>query len=149
MPSASLAVSACVGLYTVTLDDDATLLRAGAEQLDGLVVAGFGVGHVPEPLVPVLADLATRVPVILASRTAAGPVLTTTYGFPGSERDLIAHGLIPAGWLNPYKARVLLRTLLTSGVTRPTIAAAIAAAGGLNAPTAWPWPAPAVPAPRS
>ncbi|GIF72147.1 hypothetical protein Asi02nite_16650 [Asanoa siamensis] len=56
----------------------------------------------------VLTALAAAKPVVLASRIGAGPVLTHTYGYPGAEADLIARGLIPAGTLDPWKARVLL-----------------------------------------
>ncbi|GAB3509714.1 asparaginase domain-containing protein [Phytohabitans suffuscus] len=132
---------ATVGLHTTTLDDDPTVLGAISTRVDGLVVAAFGVGHVPEPLVGTLTTLAARVPVVLASRTPAGPTLTRTYGFPGSEQDLIARGLIPAGWLHPYKARILLRALLAAEAGREHIVAAITTAGGLADPTAWPWPA--------
>src|SRR5262249_40233073 len=37
----------CVGLVTITLGDDGVLVDALAEHVNGLVVAGLGVGHVP------------------------------------------------------------------------------------------------------
>ncbi|MFI7025745.1 asparaginase [Micromonospora sp. NPDC049900] len=140
LPPPHLAEHARVGLHTVTLDDDPTVLDAIGARVDGLVIAGFGVGHVPEPLVDTLGTLAGRIPVVLASRAPAGPTLTRTYGFPGSEQDLITRGLIPAGWLHPYKARILLRALLNATANPQDIATAITTAGGLTAPTAWPWP---------
>ncbi len=129
-----------VGLYTVTLGDDGALL-AGADSLDGLVVAGFGVGHVPQRLVDQLTALVARIPVVLTSRTGAGPVLASTYAFPGSESDLQHRGLIGAGFLDPYKARLLLHTLLTAGADPDAIAAGFAAAGGTGDLARWPWPA--------
>jgi L-asparaginase len=107
-----------VALVTAVLDDDGTMLPALAGRADGLVVAALGVGHVPVPWVEPLSDLVAQMPVVLASRIGAGPVLTSMYGFPGSEADLIDRGLIPAGPLDPYKARVLLHRLLAGG-TKP------------------------------
>ncbi|MBH1932771.1 asparaginase [Streptomyces sp. AV19] len=122
-PMKPLAQGARVGLYTVSLGDDGALLGRWDDACDGLVVAAFGVGHVPQQLVDALEQLATRIPVVLASRIGSGPVLTHTYGFAGSETDLIKRGLIPAGSLSPYQARLLLHQLIAHGTGRDAIAA--------------------------
>lgn len=128
-----------VGLITVAFGDDGALVEAVADRVDGLIIAAFGVGHVPANLVPLLEKVAARVPVVLASRTGAGSTLHDTYGFPGSERDLLARDLIGAGFLDPLKARILLHCLITAGVDHATIAAAFAAAGGYADADSWPW----------
>ncbi|MGW1059679.1 asparaginase domain-containing protein [Micromonospora rubida] len=118
-----------VALHTVTLDEDTDLVTNLFRGRDGVVVAGFGVGHVPPALAPVLGELAERVPVVLTSRTGAGAVLRHTYGAVGSETDLQRRGLVNGGLLDPYKAKVLLRVLLASGADRAGIAAEFARRG--------------------
>jgi L-asparaginase len=129
-----------VGLVVTSLGDDGAMLDGMAQRYDGLVVAGFGVGHVPAGHVEPLEGLAATIPVVLTSRTGAGPVLLSTYSFPGSELDLLARGLIPAGLLDPYKARILLHLLIATGCDRSTIHDAFEAAGGHTDPSSWPWP---------
>lgn len=103
-----------VPLIVTVLDDDGGLFDAVAD-CDGLVVAAFGVGHLGPEIAHRAAELAATRPVVLASRTGAGTVHVATYGGPGSESDLIGRGLLPAGGLDAYKARLLLLALLASG----------------------------------
>ncbi|MFC6091566.1 asparaginase [Saccharothrix lopnurensis] len=137
-----------IGLVTATLGDDGSLLRGLDDHLDGLVVAAFGAGHLPTTWVPPLQELAKRIPVVLASRTGAGSVLADTYAFPGSEHDLLARGLIRAGFLDPLKSRLLLHGLLATHADTATVTAAFAAAGGHGTPHDWPYPSPTAPGAR-
>lgn len=107
--------SARVPVLAATMEPDVETWRAvvGAG-IDGLVVEGMGVGHVPQLLAPILVDAAASFPVVLATRTGGGSVHERTYGFVGSEQYLIDNGLISAGWLDPLKARVLTALELRS-----------------------------------
>jgi L-asparaginase len=147
LPAPTPSVNPMVAIHTAVLGDDPAVVGALAEHVDGLVVAGMGAGHVPEILVDPLAKLAAHIPVVLTSRTGCGPVLRRTYGYPGSERDLIGHGLIPAGSLHPLKARILLRCLLACHADGDQILKAFAVAGQYANHTEWPWPHNAWPGP--
>ncbi len=118
-----------IALYTALFDDDARSLDGIAATCQGLVVAGFGAGHVSSGLAATLGDLAARIPVVLTSRTGAGSVLSNTYGAVGSERDLRERGLINGGFLHPYKARILLRLLVAADVDSDGVHAAFADRG--------------------
>ncbi|WP_431282294.1 asparaginase [Humitalea sp. 24SJ18S-53] len=102
-----------VALLTWAMGEDGRMLAAlPGLGYAGLVLAGFGAGHVPAGVAPLLSDLAAQMPVVLATRCTTGPVFTSTYGYAGAEIDLIARGLVPAGMLAPAKARLLLGLLL-------------------------------------
>lgn len=95
----------------------------------GLVIEATGGGHVTARCVDELECLAGKMPVVLASRTAAGEVLQQTYSFVGSETDLIRRGLIPAGAMTGAQARMLLRLLLAANAPLGEIGAAFEALG--------------------
>jgi L-asparaginase len=57
-------------------------------------------------------------------------VLSHTYGFAGSEEDLLARGAMAAGWLDGRKARILLWSLLATGSPLSRIREVVAARGG-------------------
>jgi L-asparaginase len=110
------ALSHRIELLVMSSGDDGRLAEAAGSYADGLVIAGMGGGHVPPAAATVLVELARRMPVVLASRCLAGPVLTSTYRGVGAESDLIAAGLLPVGHLQPLKARLRLMVGLGLGI---------------------------------
>ncbi|MFF7644110.1 asparaginase domain-containing protein [Streptomyces canus] len=116
-----------VEIVTASLGSDGVLLDVLQDTVQGLVIAAFGVGHVPASWCNRLEALAATMPVVLASRIGTGSVLTSTYAFPGSESDLLARGLIAAGTLDPLKARLLLSACLAAGSSHAEIENAFAA----------------------
>ncbi len=125
-----------VALLETHLGDRGELLRLVASAgYDAVVVGGFGVGHLSAEMADAVAEVADRVPVVLASRTGRGPVLRATYGFPGSEQDLVARGALSAGWLDPRKARTLVWLLLAGGAESVELRQALEERGSAPGPT--------------
>ncbi|EYB69368.1 asparaginase/glutaminase [Deinococcus phoenicis] len=82
---------------------------------DGLVIAALGTGNLPAELLPLIARTAAAgKPVVIATRTHAGPVIPV-YGYAGGGATLVEAGAIPASFLNAHKARLLLLVLLSLG----------------------------------
>jgi L-asparaginase len=105
-----------VALLETFLGDDGELLGlVNDASFDGVVISAFGAGHVSAAMATMVSKAAERAPVVLASRAGAGAVLSATYGFAGSEQDLLSRGAISAGWLDARKARILLWSLLAAG----------------------------------
>ncbi|TNM36624.1 asparaginase [Nocardioides albidus] len=117
-----------VPLVATYLGDDGYVLEAllagGLDRIDGVVIAGFGAGHVSARMADAVGRLAGELPVVFASRTGSGPTGRAMYGYPGSEIDLLARGAVGAGWLSPVKARLLLWALALRGPVGPADVAA-------------------------
>lgn len=119
-----------VALVSWAMGDDGRLLWAlPGLGYAGTVIQGMGAGHVPAEAAEAVGALAARMPVVLASRCASGPVFTETYGYAGGEIDLIRRGVIPGGMLSGVKARLLMGLALRGGGGRGAVAAALAAYG--------------------
>jgi L-asparaginase len=104
-----------VALLTVGLGPEPELF----EQLPqlgfaGCVIEAMGAGHVPERLLPAIDALIAEMPVVLCSRAAFGPVCERTYGYRGSETDLLARGVLSGGALSSLKARIALAVCLAT-----------------------------------
>jgi L-asparaginase len=108
-----------VELIRVAAGIDDSLMRAAiAKQPDGIVLEGFGGGHLPLSLLPALDDaLAEGIAVVIATRGVAGPNLERTYRLEGAETDLIERGALTAGALAGHKVR--LRLLVGSALGLP------------------------------
>ncbi len=105
-----------VALLTIGMGDDPRLIEAlPGLGFEGAVIAAMGAGHVPAALAEPLGALAGQMPVVLSTRVVAGPVARNTYGYPGSEIDLLGRGLIHGGAIGALKARLLLQLGLAAG----------------------------------
>lgn len=87
----------------------------------GVVIAGFGSGHVSEQVRDALVPIIKEIPVFIATRTGAGSTTQAVYGYKGGEVDLQKMGAVMVGSLCPRKARLLLLAMLTENMDRVKI----------------------------
>jgi L-asparaginase len=93
---------------------DAVVEAGGAA---GLVVEGSGSGNVPGSAMPGIRRAVERgLPVVAATRVPGGAG-RSGYGSPGGGAELRELGVVGAGPLSSGKARLLLMTLLASGMS--------------------------------
>lgn len=86
------------------------LLERG--ELDGLVIAGLGLAHVPEAAMDaVRAVRASGIPVVLSTRVFTGRIVPLY----SNNVQLLETGAVEADNLSPWKARVLLIAALAHG----------------------------------
>ncbi|MGP0225131.1 asparaginase [Paenarthrobacter sp. NCHU4564] len=121
-----------VALLETHFGDDGSLVDlAVAAGYQGIIIGAFGVGHVSAAVAESISRAVASVPVVFATRTGAGTTFTQTYGFNGSESDLLHRGAIGAGWLLPRQARMLLERLIAGGSDRSVILEEFARRGAL------------------
>jgi L-asparaginase len=111
-------VAIVYGCVDPSVDGITALLGAGVQ---GLVFTGTGAGQLSEKERSALEAWNGPLPLMLRSnRCGSGPV----YG----DADQAQLGLLPAGCLNPQKARVLLILALIAGLDQPGLASLCEAA---------------------
>jgi L-asparaginase len=94
---------------------DGSLLRAALQSggLDGLVIAGLGLGGVPSAMFDAIQEARWRnIPVVISTRVPTGRVFPLS-ATRGSTLSLQRIGCVLADNLSPQKARVLLMLALT------------------------------------
>jgi L-asparaginase len=100
-----------------TAGDDGALARSAlATEPDGVVIGTLGAGHLSPAVLEIWAEAAAAMPIVAYCRPERGVVLNSTYGYPGSERDLRGTRIIPAGFLSPQAIRMKLLACLSAGL---------------------------------
>ena len=110
-----------IPVLSASLGDNDVMLRALLErkifeELDGLVISGLGDGDVPSTWVPLLRKLLrANIPIVLSARYPDG-IVQPTENYEGSAAQLLEMGLISAGMLSPYQARIKLAVGLAANL---------------------------------
>ena len=100
-------------IKTVAGMDGSFIASAIDRGVDGIVIEGFGRGHVPPPMVPAITDaIAAGITVVVTSRCGKGFV-RDVYDFEGGMSDLLAKGVIAGAGLPGTKARIRLVVVLS------------------------------------
>ncbi len=109
-----------IPIVTAALDDDGAAItslgRGSTGGHEAIVIAGAGAGRLSARAAEEAKQLVRDGEIVVFVRkTSHGVTTTGSYAYPGSESDLIAGGLLPAGLLSPEKTRLLLHVLLQAG----------------------------------
>ena len=117
-----------IPILNASIGDNDLILRAFLdnkkyEELDGLVVSGLGDGDVPSSWVsPLRKIIKAEVPIVLTSRYPDGFVQANE-NYEGSAAQLLEIGLIGAGMLSSYQARIKLAVALAANLKGEELAA--------------------------
>ena len=113
LPTTELTTT--VKLLQSGLDVEDTLLRHSiVDGVGGVVLGASGIGNTSRRVADTIDEAIDRgLTVVLATRCYRGEV-TAKYGGPGGSYTLHEHGVIPAGDLPPWKARIKLGLALSA-----------------------------------
>lgn len=125
LPAPDPTMPVHIPIVTAALDDDGFAIRAMASAgAEAVVIAGAGAGRLSARAAEAAKTLVAQgTTVAFTRKTVHGVTTLGSYAYPGSEADLIAGGLLPAGLLSAEKTRLLLHVLLQAGYTGPRLAA--------------------------
>lgn len=105
-----------IGICQTYLNDNADIIEFyNQRNYNGIVINGFGAGHVSFKMMEGIRSLESDMLVVVSSRTGSGPTAYKTYGYDGSEIVLQENNVIMAGWLDVLKARLLLLVSIAAG----------------------------------
>ncbi|MBZ7984335.1 MULTISPECIES: asparaginase [unclassified Campylobacter] len=109
-----------VAIIPTCLDGDSMFLN-NLSGFDGLVIDGFGAGHVSFTAARKLKELNLKIPCIITTRTGSGMSAYKTYAYEGSEMDMQKSGFIMGSFFDSLKARLFLTMLLSNGFSNNEI----------------------------
>lgn len=115
-------ITARVALIKAFAGMDGSLVKAAiTDRADGIVIEGFGRGHVPPDAMPAIRQaLAAGITVMVTSRCFKGFV-KEVYDFEGGTRDLLTSGAVAGTGLPGTKARIKLLVVLSHTRNREEI----------------------------
>lgn len=111
-----------VEIVTEYAGSDGRVIRALLEQgtMDGLVVAGLGLGHVSSGSVAAIREVRARgIPVVTSTRVLTGRIVPLY----SNNVELLDAGVVLSDNLSPQKARVLLMLAMTRTTDRAALQA--------------------------
>lgn len=109
-----------VAIIPTCLDGDGVFLD-NLSNFDGLVIDGFGAGHLSFSAARKLKDLNLKIPCVITTRTGSGMSAYKTYAYEGSEIDMQKSGFFMGSFFDSLKARLFLTMLLANNYTKDEI----------------------------
>lgn len=109
-----------VAIIPACLDGDCNFID-NLKSFDGVIIDGFGAGHVSFNAARKLKELNLDIPCVITTRTGSGISAYATYAYEGSEMDMQKSGCIMGSFFDSLKARLFLTVLLANNYSKEEI----------------------------